>query len=490
MDMALHCPACAVDYRIMDRHFACPKAQPDAEHLLRQVHRARPEIELWRDAWDDGERGSFRVFRNALSSHLLAGEQGYLAQLEGINDNLMRFHGLTFEATALFSARPLAAAIGHDGLLLAKDETANVGGSNTARHLMGTLLYIEAHRRLTDSPAKTPLAIHSCGDAALGAAIVARAGEYPLHCFVPRDVDPELENLLRSHGAYIEKVIPRTGELGDPCYRAFREAVSERGFLPFATSGPDNWSGIEGGRTLGYELALQLSEAGIELDHLVLQVGGGAMARAVVEALESCREWGMLERVPRIHAVQPTGSFPFVRCHALLLAHVADVAGLPFELEYDIDSDPEDETAILREFLEEEAEQVAEVAAYAADSFATEEVQQVLARAVANPTEFMWPWDLGGSESAAHGLLHPVAHDWFYLAAGMLRTGGVPAVATEESLANAKDLVAGNTNIAATASGTAGLAGLTTLKEQGHIAGSDAVGIVLTSVDRASLEWR
>lgn len=484
MDMALHCPACAVDYRIMERHFACPKNTPEAMHVLRQVHRARPEIELWRAAWEDGERGSFRVFRNAFSSHLLAGEQGYLAHLEGLNDNLMRFEGLTFEATALFAAGPLARSIGHDGPLLAKDETANVAGSNKSRHLMGSLLYMEAHRRLSGSEAKTPLAIHSSGDEALGAAVVARAGEYPLHCFVPADVDPEMDNLLRSHGAFIEKVAKQTGDMGDPCYRAFLEAVAERDFMPFACSGPDNWSSIEGGRSLGYELALQLAEADIALDHLVLQVGGGAFARAVIEAMESCRDWGLLETLPRFHAVQTVANFPFVRCHALLLAHIADAAGLPFELEYDIDSEPEDETAILREFLEEETEQVAEAAAFAAERFATEEVQQVLARAAANPTDFMWPWDAGTPKSSASGMLDALTYDWFYLAAGILRSGGVPVIAPEETIIAAQGLVTGHTIVSASATGAAGLAGLMALKRQGYVKNEDAVGIVLTSLDR------
>ncbi|MFW5735245.1 MAG: PLP-dependent lyase/thiolase [Oceanidesulfovibrio sp.] len=484
MDMALHCPACAIDYRIMERHFACPKSAPGAEHVLRQVHRARPEIELWREAWADGERGSFRVFRNAFSSHLLAGEQGHLGLLEGINDNLLRFQGLTFEATALFAAGPLARAVGHDGLLLAKDETANVAGTNKARHLMGSLLYLEAHRRLTDSAAKTPLATAGSPDEALGAAVVARAGEYPLHCFMPADVDAEIEDLLRSHGAFVQKVPRGSGEPGDPCFNAFRQAVQDREFIPFACSGPDNWSSIEGGRSLGYELAIQLAETGIRLDHLVLQVGGGAFARAVVESMESCREWGLIDTLPRFHAVQPARCFPFVRCHAFLLAHVADAAGLPFELEYDIDSDPEDEVAILREFLDEEAGQVAEVASFAASHFATEEVQQILARAAAAPAEFMWPWDVATPNN--EGFNPAVAtRDWFYLAAGMLRTGGLPVVAAEETLTAAAGLVSSHTIVSASAAGAAGLAGLMALKQQGHVHSADAACIVLTSLDRS-----
>jgi cysteine synthase len=96
------------------------------------------------------------------------------------------------------------------------------------------------------------LTIYSCGNAALAAASVARAGGYELHAFLPVDVDPVVARMLAGRGAIVES-IPRsgTGE-GDPCYLAFQLALAQNGWLPFACAGNDNWSNIEGGATLGW----------------------------------------------------------------------------------------------------------------------------------------------------------------------------------------------------------------------------------------------
>jgi len=58
-----------------------------------------------------------------------------------------------------------------------KDETDNVAGSHKARHMFGLLVHLEVVRRLgmTERPLP-PLAIASCGNAALAAAVVAAAG--------------------------------------------------------------------------------------------------------------------------------------------------------------------------------------------------------------------------------------------------------------------------------------------------------------------------
>ena len=188
---------------------------------------------------------------------------------------------------------------------------------------MGTLLYLEALKTIDPTRGRSALAIYSCGNAALAAAAVARAGGYELHAFVPADVDPLVAGLLAARGAVVEK-IPRSGTgAGDPCYLAFQAAVSEKGWLPFACAGNDNWSNIEGGSTLGWELVLQMAERSETLEHVVIQVGGGALARAAAQALEEAHGLGLIARLPRIHVCQPAGGFPFVRAWLLALAEIA-----------------------------------------------------------------------------------------------------------------------------------------------------------------------
>ncbi len=73
--------------------------------------------------------------------------------------------------------------------LFVKDETGNVAGSHKARHLVGILLHLRAAETLgllTDRP---PLAIASCGNAALAAATLAAQVDWPLDVYVPTWMD-------------------------------------------------------------------------------------------------------------------------------------------------------------------------------------------------------------------------------------------------------------------------------------------------------------
>ena len=62
-----------------------------------------------------------------------------------------------------------------------------------------------------------------------------------------------MAGLLAARGAVVEKIPRGATGAGDPCYLAFQAAVAEKGWLPFACAGNDNWSNIEGGSTLGWE---------------------------------------------------------------------------------------------------------------------------------------------------------------------------------------------------------------------------------------------
>jgi threonine dehydratase len=64
----------------------------------------------------------------------------------------------------------------------------------------------------------------------------------------------------------------------------FREAVAA-GAVPFSVQGPENAYCLDGGRTLGWELADQARAAGIDLGAVYVQVGGGALAACTGQAL-------------------------------------------------------------------------------------------------------------------------------------------------------------------------------------------------------------
>ena len=58
------------------------------------------------------------------------------------------------------------------------------------------------------------------------------------------------------------------------------------------------------------------------LDRLFVQVGGGALATAVVTGLAAAVGRGDLARMPRVHAVQPEGNHPLVRAWDTLVLEV------------------------------------------------------------------------------------------------------------------------------------------------------------------------
>ena len=481
----LHCPSCADPYRVDAGLFACPAAGNGAEHILQRALAAgSPTAGEVRASWGRGG-GTFERLSPLISARRLAGAAGYERILELVSAELVRHEGCDFEVTPLTAAPALAAAIGRAGPLWVKDETGNVTGSHKGRHLMGTLLYLEALRRLDPARPRRALAIYSCGNAALAAAAVARAGGRELHAFVPAEVDPVVERMLAARGAIVEK-IPRgaTGE-GDPCYLAFRSALAGHGWLPFACAGNDNWSNIEGGATLGWEIVLQLAERGEEVDHVVIQVGGGALARAVSQALEEAHRLGLIPRLPRIHACQPEGGFPFVRAWLLALAEIARRSGQSFDLNYDRGADPSAQLQRALGFCRTRGDQIRELAGYACRSYDSPGVQSVLTHMAGETGHFMWAWDGPAPQSLAHGILDDVTYDWYHLLRAVLRTGGRAEILDEATIGRAHGLAQRHTGIRVCPTGAAGLAGLIRLTDSGVIDPGAGAAVLFTGFDRS-----
>ena len=116
--------------------------------------------------------------------------------------------------------------------------------------------------------------------------------------------------------------------------------MNQNGWVPFACAGNENWSNIEGGATLGWEMMMQLLDRPETIDSVVIQVGGGALARSVAQAFEEALELGFISTLPRIHTCQPEGGFPFVRAYLLVLAEIARRSGDSFDLSYECGADP------------------------------------------------------------------------------------------------------------------------------------------------------
>jgi threonine synthase len=211
-------------------------------------------------------------------------------------------HGHGFVETPVVDGDELAAQAGLDVDLVIKAEPHNVGGSHKARHLMGVAIQMKVAEALGESLPER-LAIASCGNAAIGASVVARALELPLDVFVPTWAGDSVLDPLRTLGAEIHQCERRPGEAGDPCYLRFSDAV-DSGSTPFSVQGSDTPSTFDGGRTLGWELADQVDA----LDAIYVQVGGGALATAV----------GMAMPGVALFPVQAEGCAPLRRAWDLL----------------------------------------------------------------------------------------------------------------------------------------------------------------------------
>jgi threonine synthase len=360
-----------------------------------------------------------------------------MAMTRTLDDAVSRVDGHGFVATPFGRADELSHTLQFSdrGGVWVKDETGNVSGSHKARHLMGLLLHLEAVERvgLTDAENRPPLAIASCGNAALAAAVVAKAGERELRVFVPVDADPVVVARLGELDAKIEVCERRPGESGDPTYLRLLEAIVD-GALPFTCQGNLNGLAIEGGETLAYEIADELE--GQQLDHVVIQVGGGALASAVIQGFQEARALSAMPSVPRIHTVQTEGAHPLERAFH-------------------------------------------RVEALAKES----DLDRAMQAATAHRAAYMWPWE-EEPKSIATGILDDETYDWRAVVRGMLATGGRPVVVDEETLAKANDVAIGTTGSLVDPTGSSGLAGLLALRAEGAIADDDRVAVLFTGVRR------
>lgn len=419
--------------------FRCPNARrgDDVDHVLRR----ELDLEAVHFPVDDAEPNPFLRYRGLLHAYHLAREHGlsddvFRGLVRHLDTRVAAVDGRGFRATPFRRSARLSRDLGFSrrGGVWVKDETRNVSGSHKARHLFGVLLYLDVAERVgLVEPPLPELAVASCGNAALAAAVVAAAGERTLRVFVPVDADPLVLARLEELGARVT-VCSRDGEPGDPAYRRLLVAL-ERGAIPFTCQGNLNGLAIEGGETLGWEIA----SSGVRLDRIVVQVGGGALASACIQSLREAAQLGVLDGTPRVDTVQTAGAWPLKRA-------------------FDEISGPADAAAALR-------------------------------FAARHRSAFMWPWD-EEPRSVAHGILDDETYDWLAVVEGMLATGGAPLVADEETLVQANAHARRATGIDVDHTGSAGLAGLLALRSTGDLDPDERAAVLFTGAVRAAQPTR
>jgi threonine synthase len=414
----------------------------------------------------DLRENPFVTFRRLFTAYdvALAGgmsDSDYCLTVRNLDAEIAKLGDSGFVVTPLEQQRALAEALGGQATLWVKDETENVSGSHKARHLMGIQVYLDTLDAIEpgDGLPERRLAIASCGNAALAAAFIARAANRQLDVYVPPEVDPNVESQLLALDATLHRCIRQKGEEGDPCYLRFKEALSA-GALPYGCQGSDNGLTIEGGETLSYELACQLAQENAELDRLLIQVGGGALASATIQGLRRAKELGVLKRLPQIHTVQTAGASPMHRAYDRFVERIGSLGLAGFE-HCNADGKAQKLKALsLAGSLDAELE-------YAAH----------------HRNEFMWPWE-DEPHSLAHGILDDETYDWLQLLEGMLMTGGYPLTVDEELIVKANRLAREHTNVNVDPTGSSGLAGLVRLYQTKAIAEGETIGLIFSGVLR------
>lgn len=486
--MEMHCPICNASMSGATPPqgcFRCPMSTQDEIHPLTK----RLDLALVAAAaptWNTRAGESPLVaFRELLGSWQLAHSLGVGDQWEALvrafSNKAESELGETLVQTPLVTADALAQDIGLPrGTLHVKNETVQLTGSHKSRHLASAVFYLEA-LRLVHGTRPADLAIFSCGNAALGGAAVAKVAGYPLHAFVPDHVNPAIEQRLRELGTDVVKVRrDAAAGGGDPCHNRYLEALRCNGWIPFSCYGHDNWASVEGAETIAAEIAMALHPK--PLDAIVVQVGGGGLAHGIVNGFRTLERAGVIPRMPRIFTCQTESCHPLARGYLQLLLqlHAAGAVNLPAALHADLTAGMAT-PALLRQH----ADSLRSAAEMIRTKFqASPAIPQVLAAARRGRAHLFPAWADNVPESLADGILDDTTYDGVEVAIGMLESGGLPVIASEEELRTAWSAAHHHTAIRPSPTGSSGLAGLQILMAQGTLAAGEQVCVLFTGIQR------
>jgi len=468
MAVAMRCAGCGRAASFDEPYpFRCPRAgTDDTDHIMTAVIDPL-RVRFPRD--DDPNpfvRYGRLLYVNAFARGHGLSDGDYAALARELDLEVARVDGRGFRVTPFGRSEALSTAAGFSGSggVWVKDETGNVSGSHKGRHLMGLLLYLSVVEQIGLVPGpRRELVIASCGNAALAAAVLARAADWPLRVFVPPDAPPAVVARLRALDADVVTCPRDAAVAGDPTYHRLREAV-QGGAVPFTCQGPSNGLTLDGGKTLGYEMVTELLRAETSLDRIFIQVGGGALASAVIQAFEDAVHLGVLGRLPRIHAVQTERVHPLCRAYERLMGRLLRRVLPSVGRELSAAGDEERASVLL-------------------GHAGTPAVAEELAFAASHRTQFMWPWE-DAPRSVAGGILDDETYDWLAVVRGMVGSGGYPVQVSEDLLVEANTVGVQATGIGVDETGSAGFAGLLALRRRGEVHPDERVAVLFTGIRR------
>lgn len=203
--------------------------------------------------------------------------------------------------TPLLKLRRTATRLGVPHLMV-KDEGANPTGSFKSRGLSAAIT------RATAAGA-TRFTLPTAGNAGVAAAAYSARAGAEVRVFAPDTTPAPLLSQIRAFGG---DLVLLAGHIGD-CGRASRAWAAESGAFDLSTLREPYR--IEGKKTLGLELALQL--AWKMPDVILYPTGGGTGLIGMWKAFLELKEHGWVEGdLPRFYTVQAAGCAPVVRAFA------------------------------------------------------------------------------------------------------------------------------------------------------------------------------
>ncbi|MGA8710844.1 MAG: threonine synthase [Thermoplasmata archaeon] len=153
------------------------------------------------------------------------------------------------------------------------------------------------------------LYVPSAGNAGIAlAAYSARAG-LKARVYLPERTPAPMKRAVRSYGAEVVEVPGTIREAGELA----RTREKTRGSFDMSTLREPYR--VEGKKTMGFEIVEQVGPEELP-DAILYPTGGGTGLVGMAKAFRELRALGLLERTPRLYAVQPEGCAPVVRALA------------------------------------------------------------------------------------------------------------------------------------------------------------------------------
>jgi len=150
------------------------------------------------------------------------------------------------------------------------------------------------------------LYVPSAGNAGVALAAYSARARLRARVYLPVETPAVMQQQCRQYGAEVVTVPGTIREAGTAARTA------EQGTGGFDMSTLREPYRVEGKKTMGFEIFEQL--AGDEFpDAIVYPTGGGTGLVGMAKAFSELRTLGLVEREPRLYAVQPAGCAPVVR---------------------------------------------------------------------------------------------------------------------------------------------------------------------------------